>query len=393
MMSMRWLRVLSVLALFALVSPLAAAGSLRVGNPAIEGGNVVVPVVLETGERPNVAAMDFRFNYDPEVFRPVSVQAGSTAQAANKQVQANLASPGEYAVVIIGMNQNTVEAGDVAYITMERLNDPADGRSNVRIARTTLASPDGSEIPSQGGTGTIDLRDGEGDSDGDGDAGETGNGDAETGDGEETQQAAPGSTGADRAPLAGDRRTTQPTQRDFAQRDADDRDGGSPPVRSRARPAEEDEPREAGARQDAGDPLARAMEQADESRSEISRPRSVDGGEAGDSADGPRPQRTPMSELMDGDDAGSVEAPEWGAETGADADDRQLLARGDDAGARGRGAGETAGEGGAPGAATPAVTNVQEQGGRGLGAGPMIMFAIIVAALAGGFFVRRHLVG
>lgn len=142
-------------ALAVLAGPLAFAGTLRVGVPEVNGNQVVLPVLLEGDTGAGVAALDFTLNYDPSVFTPVRAEASEAAQAARKQVESNEVSPGNYVVMMFGMNQTTVNGGQVAEITLTKKNQPASNQSAISIEQTTFASIDGAEIESSGSSQTV----------------------------------------------------------------------------------------------------------------------------------------------------------------------------------------------------------------------------------------------
>lgn len=134
----------------------AVAGNLGIGAPTVEEQRIALPIVLNSGSD-GVAALNFRLIYDPDVFAPVSVEPGRAALGANKQVTGNMPSPGEYVVVMMGFNQTTVSAGDIARILFRQVGEAEDGFSRVTIEDTALARWDGTEMPSEGGTSVIRL--------------------------------------------------------------------------------------------------------------------------------------------------------------------------------------------------------------------------------------------
>ncbi|MCC6796470.1 MAG: hypothetical protein IT366_15225 [Candidatus Hydrogenedentes bacterium] len=142
-------------ALVALAGPLAFAGTLRMGVPEVNGNQVVLPVLLEGDTGAGVAALDFTLNYDPAVFTPVRAEASEAAQAARKQVESNEVSPGNYVIMMFGMNQTTLNGGQVAEITLTKKNQPASNQSDISIEQTTFASIEGSEIESSGSSQTV----------------------------------------------------------------------------------------------------------------------------------------------------------------------------------------------------------------------------------------------
>lgn len=145
--------LLAATAVFAVAA--ASAGTLRVGVPEVEGNHVVLPVLLEGDVAGGVAALDFTLNYDPAVFSPVSAEASAAAQAARKQVESNEVSPGNYVVMMFGMNQTTVANGQVASITLNKHSQPSSNQSDISIKQTTFASLDGGEISSEGSSQTV----------------------------------------------------------------------------------------------------------------------------------------------------------------------------------------------------------------------------------------------
>ncbi len=127
----------------------ASAGTLRLGTPTVNNNQYTFPVVLQ-GDAEGVAALDFRLAYDPAVFNPVSAQSGTTALQAQKQVSSNVAAPGEFVVVLMGFNQNTVGAGEVVEVVLEKIGEPSGGATTLRIAEPTLATNVGIEVDSRG---------------------------------------------------------------------------------------------------------------------------------------------------------------------------------------------------------------------------------------------------
>ncbi len=137
---------------------IAAAATLRAGQPQFSGDKVTVPIILEGDVAGGVSALNFRLEYDPNVLDPVGASVGAAAQAADRQVQANKSTDGQYNVVMMGMSQNTVTNGEVANIVLRRVANPQGGTSALNITETTLASLEGAEIPSQGSSSSIDFQ-------------------------------------------------------------------------------------------------------------------------------------------------------------------------------------------------------------------------------------------
>jgi len=118
----------------------------------------VLPVVLQGGDD-QVSALDFRLRYDSEVFSPESIVAGPSALRANKVVAANVAAPGEYVVVLMGLNQDTLSSGEIATISLRPVSasEHQGIESQIQIDDATLATWEGQELPSQGDQRSIML--------------------------------------------------------------------------------------------------------------------------------------------------------------------------------------------------------------------------------------------
>ena len=139
---------LSSLCFFALATGAAQAGVLRVGEPAVENQLYTFPILLHEDEG-QVAAMDFRLRYDPAVFRPITAVSGAAAAQANKVVTGNAPLPGEYIVVMMGLNAATVGSGEIAHVQFERIGGTESGETDIFLGDTTLATVEGLELPSQ----------------------------------------------------------------------------------------------------------------------------------------------------------------------------------------------------------------------------------------------------
>lgn len=137
------------------VPAFAQTGVLNMGVPESTGDTVRVPVQLEGEVGNGVSAMDFRLTYDPLIFEPVSAAAGSALQSTGKLVEANVSRPGEYTVLIFGMNQTGVSGGEVANIELRVLGEPPAGATELAITNTTLSLSNAQRLPSRGSTRTV----------------------------------------------------------------------------------------------------------------------------------------------------------------------------------------------------------------------------------------------
>lgn len=142
------------------VSQGAHGGTLRIGTPIVEDNQYVFPIFLveDTGE---VAALDFQFRYDPRVFVPVGVTAGPVALQANKQVLGRLRDPGEFGILIMGLNDLGINDGEVARITFDRSESADVSATQLRVTNVTFSDGDGVEIPSSETMRSVTLGNGQ----------------------------------------------------------------------------------------------------------------------------------------------------------------------------------------------------------------------------------------
>ncbi|MBW7862844.1 MAG: hypothetical protein H3C30_00350 [Candidatus Hydrogenedentes bacterium] len=135
----------------------AWAAQVQPGAPIIEENHYAVPcIVRDTGNE--VAALDFHLMYDPALFQPLAVEPGSAALQAGKMVTANMAEPGRYIVVMMGLNQTTIPDGVVAMVTLLRVGESPDGMTTLALAQPTLSTWEGKELAAQGGMVRVPVK-------------------------------------------------------------------------------------------------------------------------------------------------------------------------------------------------------------------------------------------
>lgn len=137
--------------------PTAADGVLHLGNVRSRENQVTVPITLQGDVSGGVASMNFELSFDPDAVRVVDVDVGSAARQTGKDVQWNETEPGRLSVVVMGLNQQTVQAGEIARLVVEPVQSDLRN-ARLHIGNSTFASTTGELIPSQGSTGTLTWR-------------------------------------------------------------------------------------------------------------------------------------------------------------------------------------------------------------------------------------------
>jgi hypothetical protein len=134
----------------------AQGGTLRIGDPIVENDQYVFQIFLveDTAE---VAALDFRFSYDPTIFDPAGVTAGNAALQASKQVLGRVRDPGEFGVLVMGLNSFGIQEGEVARIAFERTDTDDTAATQLAVTNITFSDGEGVEVPSEENTRSLSL--------------------------------------------------------------------------------------------------------------------------------------------------------------------------------------------------------------------------------------------
>ena len=125
-----------------------AHGTLQLGGHTVEDSTITVPVILGGELGDGVAAMDFRFLYNPDAVQPVSFRPGAAASVADKRVLSSQVAPGEYTVVMMGLNQTSCGPGEAIEIVLHRLHGE-DGNWLLGLSDPTMSSVEGMVIDSR----------------------------------------------------------------------------------------------------------------------------------------------------------------------------------------------------------------------------------------------------
>lgn len=134
----------------------AHGGTLRIGDPIVEDDQYVFPIFLRE-DSGNVAALDFRFQFDPQVFEFVGVTAGIVALQANKQVLGRLRDAGEFGILVMGLNDLSIRDGEVVRIAFTRSESVGLNSTQLAVTNVTFSDGEGAEIPTGETTRSVAL--------------------------------------------------------------------------------------------------------------------------------------------------------------------------------------------------------------------------------------------
>lgn len=135
----------------AVIMPQLLVGS----GAAIAGNALAIPIILSTGTT-GVAGVQFDFDF-PAGLSTSTIIAGASAIAAGKTVSTNVVG-GDLRVIIAGLNQNVMNSGQVAVITMQSAAGLSAGPLTVDLLNVSAVDANGVSIPmAPSGIGTIQV--------------------------------------------------------------------------------------------------------------------------------------------------------------------------------------------------------------------------------------------
>jgi hypothetical protein len=115
-------------------------------EPSPDGTGFVVPVALELSVDDQVAAMQFDVFFDKKIVALVSINAGPSAEAAQKMLTSALVEPGRSRVVIAGLNREVMHSGKVALLKFKTAGAGAGAVGSVELKDIKLADPYGASV-------------------------------------------------------------------------------------------------------------------------------------------------------------------------------------------------------------------------------------------------------
>jgi hypothetical protein len=135
----------------------AQAATLRLGPPTVENERISIAIFLEGDAQEAPAAIDFRLRYDPAVLEVLGAEAGTQAQEAGKRLMANVPVEGQYVVLIMNFNQQTIAPGHVATVRLAQIGNAVGSTTQLQLAAPTLSTVEGVAIPVEGSELSVPL--------------------------------------------------------------------------------------------------------------------------------------------------------------------------------------------------------------------------------------------
>lgn len=141
-----------------LLAPAVNDGSVTLGlgsQPEFSAeSSFRVPVSIGPLGEAGVAALQFDLQFQASQLRFGGVEAGSSAQTAEKSAQSNPLKPGTIRVIVAGLNRNTLTDGVIAWARFT----PVPGAHppfTVSLASVVLSDPFGTAVEAHAGPDTL----------------------------------------------------------------------------------------------------------------------------------------------------------------------------------------------------------------------------------------------
>ncbi len=109
-------------------------------------GRLLFGIALDSAKAEAVSALQFQLEFDARAYAVESVNAGSVAKEASKEVHMNPLRKGTIVVLVAGLNQNTIANGTVAQCCLKKLGGQGAPAQPVKLSKVTLSDPFGGRI-------------------------------------------------------------------------------------------------------------------------------------------------------------------------------------------------------------------------------------------------------
>src|SRR5581483_9753691 len=131
----------------------SAVLSIATGS-ASAGTTVSLPVSF-SGSGNSISALQWTINYSAGDFANVDVSVGPPAAATSKSVQCSAASAGQYACVVMGLNQDAIADGVIATVNLTVSAGTTNSSSTILLTNALATTPDGITVPLAGNASNV----------------------------------------------------------------------------------------------------------------------------------------------------------------------------------------------------------------------------------------------
>jgi len=121
------------------------AATLSVGSASGSPGdkNIAVPVGLTSTPGEKVCGFNFDLSFDTSRLSFKEVTLGSGAVDAGKSLSFSQPSSNTIRVIVVGLNQNVIDDGEVLTFTFDILDKASGGKAEITITKPSISDPKG----------------------------------------------------------------------------------------------------------------------------------------------------------------------------------------------------------------------------------------------------------
>lgn len=154
--AIRYMFCIGLAVLSFLISPASHAATLSSADiTGLPGDLVAIPVTLAPNAGEQVAGLQFDLLFDPRVLALRSIDAGAAATQAGKLVSSNPVGNGKQRVIVAGLNQTAIPAGEIVRVAFSLDSQTAPGKYPLTASGLVLSDPAGKRLPGDVAIGAV----------------------------------------------------------------------------------------------------------------------------------------------------------------------------------------------------------------------------------------------
>ncbi len=127
------------------------------GQGILGAPGIRVPLTLTNTGTPQIASMSIEIAYDPLQLLFQSIQLGTAAGDAGKQVSSSRSASGHIRLVVFGLNRTGIKDGVIAYVTFDIPRQAITGPVALKLITVKASSASGQAVPVISEPGAIQV--------------------------------------------------------------------------------------------------------------------------------------------------------------------------------------------------------------------------------------------
>ncbi len=132
--------------------------TLSLSSDSGSPGQTVSLILSLSYSQPNSAsAFQLDINYDPDVLENPTATEEQILIDADKQISPSDPSPGVFRMVVAGINQDTIQSGDVLTVNFDIKMGAQAGQTDLTLSDLAATEPDGQPLDPLGSDGSVNV--------------------------------------------------------------------------------------------------------------------------------------------------------------------------------------------------------------------------------------------